>query len=254
MSRRIHILPDSVVNQIAAGEVVERPASVVKELVENALDAGAAAVRVLMEGGGRQRIRVSDDGGGMGREDALLCLDRHSTSKISQAADLTRVASFGFRGEALSSIAAVSRLNLETRDADASTGTSLHAEGGRILSVQDFARRPGTTVEVRNLFFNAPARRKFLKSSAAETRAVSDVLVALALAKPEVAISLSSGDRNLLDLHPADDVATRVADIWGRKSPSPSFRWWGSRATSPSGGSFSARTQRAPGSGGPFSL
>ena len=215
MSRRIHILPDSVVNQIAAGEVVERPASVVKELVENALDAGATAVRVLVEAGGKQRIRVSDDGGGMGREDALLCLDRHATSKIPQATDLTRVASFGFRGEALSSIAAVSRLTLETRDADAATGTSLRAEGGRILSVQECSRRSGTTVEVGNLFFNAPARRKFLKSTPAETRAVSDVLVALALSNPRVAFSLSSGDRVLLDIHPVEDLADRVADIWG---------------------------------------
>jgi DNA mismatch repair protein MutL len=215
MSRRIHILPDSVVNQIAAGEVVERPASVVKELVENALDAGATAIRVLVEAGGKQRIRVSDDGGGMGREDALLCLDRHATSKISQAADLIRVASFGFRGEALSSIAAVSRLTLETRDSEADMGTSLRAEGGRILSVEEFSRRPGTTVEVRNLFFNAPARRKFLKSTPAETRAVSDILVALALSNPRVAFSLSSGDRVLLDLHPVEDLADRVADIWG---------------------------------------
>jgi DNA mismatch repair protein MutL len=215
MSRRIHILPDSVVNQIAAGEVVERPASVVKELVENALDAGATAVRVLVEGGGKQRIRVSDDGGGMSREDVLLCLDRHATSKISQATDLIRVASFGFRGEALSSIAAVSRLTLETRDADAAAGTSLRAEGGRILSVQECSRRRGTTVEVDHLFFNAPARRKFLKSTPAETRAVSDVVVALALSNPRVAFSLSSGDRILLDIHPVEDLADRVADIWG---------------------------------------
>jgi DNA mismatch repair protein MutL len=216
MSRRIHILPDAVVNQIAAGEVVERPASVAKELAENALDAGATAVRVLVDGGGKQRIRVSDDGVGMGREDALLCLDRHATSKISHAADLTRVMSFGFRGEALASIAAVSRLTLETRDAQAESGTSLRAEGGRILSVQDFSRRPGTTVEVQNLFFNAPARRKFLKSAAAETRAVSEAVVALALSNPRVAFSLSSGDRILLDLHPVEDLAERVADIWGR--------------------------------------
>lgn len=217
MSRRIQILPDSVVNQIAAGEVVERPASVVKELVENALDAGATVVRVQVDGGGKGRIRVSDDGGGMGRQDALLCLDRHATSKIAEAADLARVASFGFRGEALSSIAAVSRLTLETREADAEAGTSLRAEGGRIVSVQDFSRRAGTTVEVRNLFFNAPARRKFLRSEAAETRAVSEVLVALALANPRVATSLSSKDRTLLDLPPAEDVATRVAQIWGEE-------------------------------------
>jgi DNA mismatch repair protein MutL len=172
-------------------------------------------VRVLVEGGGKQRIRVSDDGVGMGREDALLCLDRHATSKITDAADLTRVMSFGFRGEALASIAAVSRLTLETREAQADGGTSLRAEGGRILSVQDFPRQPGTTVEVQNLFFNAPARRKFLKSAAAETRAVSDAVVALSLSNPRVAFHLSSGDRVLLDLHPVEDLAERVGDIWG---------------------------------------
>jgi DNA mismatch repair protein MutL len=215
MSRRIHILPDAVVNQIAAGEVVERPASVVKELAENALDAGATAVRVQVEGGGKQRIRVSDDGVGMGREDALLCLDRHATSKISHAGDLTRIMSFGFRGEALASIAAVSRLTLETREAKTDGGTSLRAEGGRILSVQDFPRQPGTTVDVQNIFFNAPARRKFLKSAAAETRAVSDAVVALSLSNPRVAFHLSSGDRVLLDLHPVENLADRVGDIWG---------------------------------------
>ena len=220
MPRRIHILPDIVANQIAAGEVVERPASVVKELVENALDAGARSIRVAVEGGGKHRIRVSDDGVGMGREDALLSLDRHATSKISKPEELARVSTFGFRGEALPSIAAVSRLTLETSEAGDSAGTVLRVEGGKILSVKDFPRRPGTTVEVLNLFFNAPARRKFLKPASAETRAVSEALVSLALANPSVGFSLESGARALLELKPVDDVTTRVSDLWGREEAS----------------------------------
>lgn len=215
MARRIQVLPDSVANQIAAGEVVERPASVVKELVENALDAGARTVKINVEGGGKQRIRVSDDGGGMGREDALLSLDRHATSKIAEAGDLARVATFGFRGEALPSIAAVSRLVLETCEAGAEVGTALKVNGGNIASVRDFPRRPGTTVEVRSLFFNAPARRKFLKSAGAETRAVSDAVVALALANPGVSFSLVSGERSLLDLPATEDLTSRIAALWG---------------------------------------
>ncbi len=220
MPRRIHILPDVVANQIAAGEVVERPASVVKELVENALDAGARSIQVVVEGGGKHRIRVSDDGVGMGREDALLSLDRHATSKISKPEELARVSTFGFRGEALPSIAAVSRLTLETSEAGDSAGTALRVEGGKILSVQDFPRRPGTTVEVLNLFFNAPARRKFLKPASAETRTVSEALVGLALANPSVGFSLASGGRVLLELKPVDDVVTRISDLWGREEAS----------------------------------
>jgi len=217
MSRRIHVLPDAVANQIAAGEVVERPASVVKELVENALDAGATRVQVEVDGGGRQRIRVTDDGVGMGREDALLSLDRHATSKIAEARDLARVSTFGFRGEAIPSIAAVSRMGLETREATEEVGTSLRVVGGKITGVDDFPRQTGTTVEIRNLFFNAPARRKFLKSAAAETRAVSEALTTLSLANPSVAFSLTSGGRTLLDLQAVKDVTTRVGDLWGRE-------------------------------------
>jgi DNA mismatch repair protein MutL len=218
MPRRIKILPDFVANQIAAGEVVERPASVVKELVENALDAGATRIRVEVEGGGRQRIRVSDDGMGMGREDALLSLDRHATSKIAETRDLNRIHTFGFRGEAIPSIAAVSRLTLETRESDDDAGTAITVEGGRIVGVKDLPRQRGTTVEVRNLFFNAPARRKFLKSAAAETRATADAVTNLALANPGVAFSLTSGDRSLLELPAVKDVATRIAALWGSEA------------------------------------
>ncbi len=215
MGRRIRILPDEVANQIAAGEVVERPASVVKELVENALDARATRIEIALERGGKRRIRVTDDGLGMGREDALLCLDRHATSKISAAGDLKGVRSFGFRGEALPSIASVTRLSLETRDADEDVGTVVRASAGKIVAVEDFARRHGTTVDAENLFFNAPARAKFLKSVSAEVRAVSEVVTALALANPSVAFVLTSDGRTLLELPAVAGAGGRAGQIWG---------------------------------------
>ncbi len=215
MSRTIQVLPDSVANQIAAGEVVERPASVVKELVENALDAAATRVDVAVERGGKRRIRVADDGVGMSREDALLSLDRHATSKIREADDLRRVETFGFRGEALPSIAAVSRMTLETRAVGEELGTRVRVSGGTISSVEDAARRRGTTVDVERLFYNAPARAKFLKSVGAETRAVSDALTSLTLANPSVSFSLNSDDRVLLEVARAPDLAGRIAALWG---------------------------------------
>jgi DNA mismatch repair protein MutL len=215
MSRRIQVLADAVANQIAAGEAVERPSSVVKELVENALDAGATRVEIAVERGGKRRIRVSDDGVGMGREDALLCFDRHATSKITVAADLTGVRTFGFRGEAIPSIAAVSRVTLETWDGEGEAGTCVRVDGGQINDLTDVARRRGTTFDVRNLFFNAPVRARFLKSVSAETRAVNEVVTALALANPRVAFVLKSDDRALLDLPGATDPAVRVGQIWG---------------------------------------
>ena len=218
MARRIHVLPDVVANQIAAGEVVERPGSVVKELVENALDARAIRIETSLERGGRRRIRVADDGIGMGREDALACLDRHATSKISVAGDLDGVRTLGFRGEALPSIAAVSRLVLETRDAGEEAGTRISVDGGRIGAIDDFPRQRGTTVEVRSLFFNAPARAKFLKAPRAETRAVSEALVALALANPRVTFKLTSDERVLLDCPSASGAAGRVVQIWGSEA------------------------------------
>jgi DNA mismatch repair protein MutL len=215
MSRRIQVLPDVVANQIAAGEVVERPASVVKELVENALDAGAGSIQVEISRGGRRTIRVTDDGSGMSREDALLCLDRHATSKIRSADDLRDIRSLGFRGEALPSIAAVSRMSINTREAESEVGTQVKVTGGTILTVEDSARRPGTTVEVTDLFHNAPARRKFLKGAAAETRAINEALIAVALAGPSVAFRLQSDDRILLDLPATEDLAERIRGIWG---------------------------------------
>ena len=215
MARRIQVLPDVVANQIAAGEVVERPSSAVKELVENALDARASRVEIRIERGGKRRIRVSDDGVGMGREDALLCLDRHATSKISAADDLRGVRTFGFRGEALPSIAAVSRMTLDTRDGEEEVGTRVLIDGGQINAVEDVPRQRGTTVEVRNLFYNAPVRANFLKSVSAESRAISEAVTGLALANPNVTFVLTSDDRTLLDLPAVDDAAARVGQVWG---------------------------------------
>ncbi|MBI4513733.1 MAG: DNA mismatch repair endonuclease MutL, partial [Gemmatimonadetes bacterium] len=214
-TRRIHILPESVANQIAAGEVVERPASVAKELIENSLDAAATRIEIEIRNGGKTEIRVADDGCGMIREDALLALDRHATSKIRTEADLYAIRTLGFRGEALPSIAAVSVLELETAVAGEPTGTRVRVNGGRVVSVEEVARQPGTTVVVRNLFLNVPARAKFLKSAMAEARATSDVVVNLALSHPAVAFSLRSNGRAVLDLRRAPDLATRIADIWG---------------------------------------
>ncbi|MEX2295675.1 MAG: DNA mismatch repair endonuclease MutL [Gemmatimonadota bacterium] len=218
MPRTIRVLPDSVANQIAAGEVVERPASVVKELVENAFDAGAREIRVQLVQGGKRVVRVSDDGRGMGREDAILSLDRHATSKIRSADDLRAVETFGFRGEALPAIASVSRMTLETRVREEEVGTRIVARGGAITAVEDVARTPGTTVTVENLFFNAPARAKFLRQPAAETRAVTEALAPLALAHPEVAIHLDSDERPLLELPAVADVVERIGAIWGAEA------------------------------------
>ncbi|MBI4545855.1 MAG: DNA mismatch repair endonuclease MutL [Gemmatimonadetes bacterium] len=214
MPRRVHILPDALANQIAAGEVVERPASVVKELVENALDAAATRVEVSIKNGGKTEIRVSDDGCGMGREDALLSLDRYATSKIAAPEDLKAVRSFGFRGEALPSIASVSRLTLETAEAGG-VGSRLRVAAGRILGIEDCARQPGTTVTVSSLFYNVAARAKFLRSSAVETRAVAEVLTRLSLANLSAAFRLDSNGRELVDLPPAAELAARIAALWG---------------------------------------
>ena len=184
MAGSIHVLPDLVADQIAAGEVVERPASVVKELVENALDARATRIGVEIRSGGKRFISVTDNGIGMVREDTLLCTDRHATSKIRVANDLNSISTFGFRGEALSSIAAVSRMKIWTRHKNEETGTLLRTVAGAITSIEDIARQAGTMVEVSNLFYNAPARRKFLKAASSESRAVSEVMHNFALANP----------------------------------------------------------------------
>ena len=212
---RVQLLAEHVADQIAAGEVVERPASVVKELVENALDAGAQAVRVELEDGGKTLIRVSDDGSGMDREDARLALQRHATSKIRTATDLIGVATFGFRGEALPAIASVSRFELETSGDDEAGATRLRVTGGKLESEDASARQRGTTVTVRGLFYNTPARRKFLRATATETRAAVEALTVLALTRPDVAFSLTSDDRMLLDCPPATRLIDRVRALWG---------------------------------------
>jgi DNA mismatch repair protein MutL len=214
MPRRIHILPEKLANQIAAGEVVERPASVVKELVENALDAGATRIEITVRNGGKTEIRVADDGHGMGREDALLAVDRHATSKIRSEADLAAIRTLGFRGEALPSIASVSRFAIETAEREGD-GTRVLVTAGQMAGVEECARRRGTTVSVRSLFFNVPARAKFLRSTASENRAVGEVVTTLALAQPQVAFTLDSGGRDLLALPATATVAERVSALWG---------------------------------------
>jgi DNA mismatch repair protein MutL len=202
---RIRLLPEQVANQIAAGEVIERPASVVKELVENAIDARAHHITVEIQAGGRACIRVMDDGAGMSRDDALLCLERHATSKIRTAHDLTLIQTMGFRGEALPSIASVSRFTLTTRerDSDSPEGSQIIVHGGKILDVKSAGHAPGTTVEVRQLFYNLPARRKFLRSEETERTHVQHYLTLAALAHPEVGFTLQQDQRLIWQLPPA---------------------------------------------------
>ena len=216
---RIRLLPDQVANQIAAGEVVERPASVVKELVENSLDAQATRVAVEIQAGGRSLIRVTDDGLGMSRDDALLCLERHATSKIRRAEDLASIATMGFRGEALPSIASVSRFTLATleRASDSPEGTQIVISGGKILEVKAAGASPGTSVEVRQLFFNLPARRKFLRTEETEAAHIQHYLTLAALAYPEVAFTFHKDGRQVWQL-PAvragiGDQAARLAAL-----------------------------------------
>ena len=210
----ISILPSAVADQIAAGEVVERPSSAVKELVENALDAGATSVDVAIEEGGRQTIRVSDDGHGMGPEDAALALERHATSKIRSARDLVGVRSFGFRGEALAAISSVSQLELETAPEDGA-GTLVRASGGTVTDVGSTARRQGTTVKVSRLFFNAPARLKFLRSARAEWRAVLDVVGTMALTRRDVRVTLEHDGKTVLVLPRSSTLRDRLAAVYG---------------------------------------
>jgi len=211
---RIAVLPSDVADQIAAGEVVERPASVVKELIENAIDAGARAIDVAIEDGGRQTIRVSDDGTGMTRDDAVLALERHATSKIRSARDLVGVRSFGFRGEALAAICSVSELELETAPDDGA-GTVVRAAGGRVIDVDATSRRRGTTVRAARLFYNAPARLKFLRGARSEWRAILDVVATMALTRRDVRISLSHDGKSILSLPASATPRERLAAIYG---------------------------------------
>src|SRR5574340_1274399 len=199
---KIHVLPEHVANKIAAGEVVERPASVVKELLENALDAGAKTVRIEVEVGGKRMIRVIDDGHGMTHDDALLAFERHATSKLRSADDLLSIATLGFRGEAMPSIAAVSRLLLETRDAAEAEGTRVEFAGGKLVSVKPAGLPAGTTVSVADLFYCVPARRKFLKSDTTELGHIASLVTHYALAHPEKRFQLRTPTQEIVNAAP----------------------------------------------------
>ncbi len=212
---RIRILPDQVANKIAAGEVVERPASVVKELLENSLDAGATRVRVEVESGGRRLIRIADDGCGMLRDDALLAFERHATSKLRDVKDLLSIATLGFRGEALPSIASVSRLLLETRADEETTGTAIEIAGGKMLRCEEAALGRGTTITVRDLFYNVPARRKFLRTEPTELAHIASLVTHYSLAHPGKTFQLSSGPGELLHVTPVATMRERVYQVFG---------------------------------------
>ncbi|MFA6173220.1 MAG: DNA mismatch repair endonuclease MutL [Kiritimatiellales bacterium] len=214
MNQHIQMLPDHVINKIAAGEVIERPASVMKELVENAIDAGATQVDVEVVQGGSQLIAVSDNGSGMNRDDALLSIERHATSKIRTAEEVEAVATLGFRGEALSSIAAVSRFTLVTRPAAELSGTEIHISGGKLQDVLDAGCPPGTRFEIRNLFFNVPARRKFLRTEATELAQIRQLFAVYALAHPETGLTFTSDGREMYNLPGGSNLADRITALY----------------------------------------
>ena len=212
---KIRVLPDHVANLIAAGEVVERPASVAKELVENAIDAGARRIVIDIESGGRRLLKITDDGEGMSRDDAILAFERHATSKISRAEDLAAIGTLGFRGEALASIASVARTELISCTEESSAATRVVIEGGRMRDVKDAAHPRGTTISVRDLFFNTPARRKFLRSEATESYHLTNLVTHYALAHPEIAFTLTNNGRETLRVAPAKDLRERAYQIFG---------------------------------------
>jgi len=215
---RIRILPEAVANKIAAGEVVERPASVVKELLENALDAGASSVRVETEVGGKRMIRVIDDGHGMTHDDALLAFERHATSKLRTADDLLSISTLGFRGEALPTIAAVSRLLLETRDANEAEGTRVEFTGGKLVGVKPAGLPAGTTISVADLFYSVPARRKFLKSDTTELGHIASLVTHYALANPGKQFVLTTPTQDIVNCPPAEKLADRVYQLFGKQA------------------------------------
>jgi DNA mismatch repair protein MutL len=214
---KIRVLADHVANQIAAGEVVERPASVAKELVENSIDAGATRITIEIEAGGRRLLKVSDDGEGMVRDDAILAFERHATSKIRVSDDLIAIGTLGFRGEALASIASVAKVELATSTEGASAGTRVTIEGGRMRDVKDAAHPRGTTISVRDLFFNVPARRKFLRSEATETFHLTNLVTHYALAHPEIAFAFVNNGRDVVRAAPAKDLRERAYQIFGEE-------------------------------------
>jgi len=212
---RIRLLPETVASQVAAGEVIERPASVVKELVENSIDAGARKIDVSIRRGGISVVRVIDDGCGMDRDDALLSLERHATSKIRSAADLESIGTLGFRGEALPSIASISRFRLTTREPNAIAGSEIVVNGGKIDVVRDGREAPGTQIEVRSIFYNLPARRKFLRSENTESRNIEHQLQLQAIAHPEIAFTFVRDERVIFQLPPVTQLIDRLRDLFG---------------------------------------
>jgi len=212
---KIRVLPDSLANKIAAGEVVERPASIVKELIENSIDAGASRIEVVIESGGRRLIRVADDAEGMMRDDAILAFERHATSKLKTAEDLEAILTLGFRGEALASIASVSKVRLRTQTADDLVGTEIEINGGRMLNVRDIAFARGTEMEIRDLFFNVPARRKFLKSEATESFHIANLITHYALANPQLAFTLINNGRESINVTPVSSLRERAYQLFG---------------------------------------
>jgi DNA mismatch repair protein MutL len=212
---KIQVLPDSLANKIAAGEVVERPASIVKELIENSIDAGARQIEVAVESGGRRLIRVSDDGEGMSRDDAILAFERHATSKIKTAADLESIMTLGFRGEALASIASVAKVRLRTQKEGDMAGTEVEMSGGRVLNVRDIAFSRGAEFEIRDIFFNVPARRKFLKTEATESYHIANLMTHYALANPQLSFTLLNNNRESLRVAPAADLRERAYQVFG---------------------------------------
>ncbi len=213
---KIKVLSDSLANQIAAGEVVERPASVVKELLENSIDAGGTRIQIDIELGGRRLMRISDDGEGMTRDDAILAFERHATSKIRTADDLGKIGTLGFRGEALASIASVAKVELITKTESDEAASRVNIDGGRLLDVKDAARDRGTTISVRDLFFNTPARRKFMRSEATENYHLTGIVTHYALARPEIAFTLTNNGREVIRVSPAKDLRERSFQIFGR--------------------------------------
>src|ERR1700733_8932006 len=213
---RIHVLSEQVANKIAAGEVVERPASVVKELLENALDAGATRIKINVEAGGKKLIQIADNGCGMVRDDALLAFERHATSKIKNAEDLLSVATLGFRGEALPTIASVSRLHLETRAPDEDSGTVIEINGGKIFKVEEAGLPAGTSITIRDLFFNTPARKKFLKAESTELSHIASLVTHYALAHPDKHFELHSATNAILVAPPVAGSSERVYQVFGK--------------------------------------
>ncbi len=212
---KIRVLPDSLANKIAAGEVVERPASIVKELLENSIDAGARQIEIAVEAGGRRLIRLADDGEGMSRDDAILAFERHATSKLKTAEDLEAIVTLGFRGEALASLASVAKVRLRTQTGDDLVGTEIEISGGRMLNVRDVAFARGAEFEIRDLFFNVPARRKFLKSEATENFHIANLVTHYALANPQLAFTLLSNGRESIRVTPVNELRERAYQLFG---------------------------------------